>query len=203
MKGSLIWNLQRYSSLLILLYLLYVIGFIVNSEDQINFFTWSDFFLSFQSRIFTSLVCFLIVLHSFIGLWTVGTDYLTERTLGFLSKSLSKIAVLIQRTYLFTFIVLGIVYLIGVIVISTGFFLSAIPLAKDRSTKSALLLLKASVYYLPLLLTSSTYCFATSGILSTLTSLPPLSLDQFSLLNPEWLLCFGTPLQSDFFLIFI
>ena len=101
MKGSLIWNLQRYSSLLILLYLLYVIGFIVNSEDQINFFTWSDFFLSFQSRIFTSLVCFLIVLHSFIGLWTVGTDYLTERTLGFLSKSLSKIAVLIQRTYLF------------------------------------------------------------------------------------------------------
>lgn len=47
---------------------------------------------------------------------------------------------------------LGIVYLIGVIVISTGFFLSAIPLAKDRSTKSALLLLKASVYYLPLLL---------------------------------------------------
>ena len=47
---------------------------------------------------------------------------------------------------------LGIIYLIGVIVISTGFFLSAIPLAKDRSNKSALLLLKASVYYLPLLL---------------------------------------------------
>jgi succinate dehydrogenase / fumarate reductase membrane anchor subunit len=117
MKGSLIWNLQRYSSLLILLYLLYVIGFIVNSEDQINFFTWSDFFLSFQSRIFTSLVCFLIVLHSFIGLWTVGTDYLTERTLGFLSKSLSKIAVLIQQTYLFTFIVLGIVYLIVILYI--------------------------------------------------------------------------------------
>ena len=47
---------------------------------------------------------------------------------------------------------LGIIYLIGVIAISTGFFLSAIPLAKDRSNKSALLLLKASVYYLPLLL---------------------------------------------------
>ena len=47
---------------------------------------------------------------------------------------------------------LGVIYLIGVIIISTGFFLSAIPLARDRSNKSALLLLKASVYYLPLLL---------------------------------------------------
>ena len=47
---------------------------------------------------------------------------------------------------------LGTIYLIGVIIISCGFFLTAIPLAKDRSHKSALLLLKASVIYLPTLL---------------------------------------------------
>lgn len=47
---------------------------------------------------------------------------------------------------------LGTIYLIGVIIISCGFFLTAIPLAKDRSHKSALLLLKASVIYLPALL---------------------------------------------------
>ena len=47
---------------------------------------------------------------------------------------------------------LGIIYLIGVTIISFAFFLSAIPLAKDKSNKSALLLLKTSVFYLPALL---------------------------------------------------
>ena len=47
---------------------------------------------------------------------------------------------------------LGIIYLIGVTIITFIFFLSALPLAKDRSNKSALLLLKASVLYLPVLL---------------------------------------------------
>jgi len=47
---------------------------------------------------------------------------------------------------------LGSIYLIGVTIISCAFFLSAIPLAKDKSRKSALLLLKASVFYLPTLL---------------------------------------------------
>ncbi len=47
---------------------------------------------------------------------------------------------------------LGNIYLVGTIIISSAFFLSAIPLAKDKSRKSALLLLKASVFYLPALL---------------------------------------------------
>ena len=47
---------------------------------------------------------------------------------------------------------LGIIYLVGVTIITFIFFLSALPLAKDRSNKSALLLLKASVLYLPALL---------------------------------------------------
>ena len=47
---------------------------------------------------------------------------------------------------------LGIIYLVGVTIITFIFFMSALPLAKDRSNKSALLLLKASVLYLPVLL---------------------------------------------------
>ena len=47
---------------------------------------------------------------------------------------------------------LGTFYLIGVTFVSVGFFLSAIPMARDKSRKSALLLLKASVFYLPALL---------------------------------------------------
>ena len=117
MKGSMIWNLQRYSSLVILVYLVYVSSFIVTTQGPISFFDWTKFFLSFQTRFFTSIACIFMLLHAYIGLWTVGTDYLTERTLGFLNKSLSKIANLMRKMYLFAFVMLGIVYLVVILYI--------------------------------------------------------------------------------------
>ena len=111
MKGSLIWNLQRYSSLVILCYLIYIFSFIFFSENKINFFEWSEFFLSFQSSFFTSIVFLFLVLHAFIGLWTIGTDYLTERTLGFLNRALSERATLLRSLYFMTFGFLGFMYL--------------------------------------------------------------------------------------------
>ena len=95
MKGSVIWNLQRYSSLVVLSYVVYVMIFI----------------LSFQMRFLTSIVCVFILIHAFIGLWTVGTDYLTKRTLGFLSNPLSAMADMLRKAYLFLFVVLGLMYL--------------------------------------------------------------------------------------------
>jgi|TARA_B100001769_G_scaffold54844_1_gene39754 succinate dehydrogenase / fumarate reductase membrane anchor subunit len=109
MKGSMLWNLQRYSSLFILIYLVYLVGFIYSND--LDFFSWSDFFLSFEIRIISSLAFFLIILHAFIGLWTVGTDYLTNRTLGFLNKSLSEYANLFRKMYYFFFVLLGTIYL--------------------------------------------------------------------------------------------
>ena len=47
---------------------------------------------------------------------------------------------------------LGLFYMIGAFMITSAFFVSALPLARNRSDKSALLLLKASIFYLPSLL---------------------------------------------------
>ena len=47
---------------------------------------------------------------------------------------------------------MGIFYLLGVTIITCAFFISAIPLARNQTIKSALILLKASVFYLPALL---------------------------------------------------
>ena len=113
MKGSFIWYTQRYTSLIILSYLIYIFSFIFNNQD-INFFSWSDFFLSFQVRFFSSIVFLVIVLHAFIGLWTVGTDYLTKRTLGFLNVSLSRRADTLRYIYYLIFGLLGIVYLTAI-----------------------------------------------------------------------------------------
>jgi len=111
MKGSLIWKAQRYSSLIIFTYFLYVAYFIFSS-DIISFNNWSIFALSAQLKIATSLVFMLILLHSFIGLWTVGTDYLTTRTLGFLNESLAKRAKLLRNLYYFLFVSMGLLYLV-------------------------------------------------------------------------------------------
>jgi succinate dehydrogenase / fumarate reductase membrane anchor subunit len=115
MKGSIIWNLQRYSSLCILGYLIYLLVNIYSTN--LDFFSWSEFFLSFQTRLLSSLAFVLIIIHAFIGLWTVGTDYLTSRTLGFLNKSLSKYADVYRKMYYFIFVLLGAMYLTSVLYI--------------------------------------------------------------------------------------
>lgn len=116
MKGSLIWYAQRYSSILILIYVAYIFCFLF-SNGQISYFDWTMFILSFEMRVFTSLITLLIILHSFIGLWTVGTDYLTKRTLGFLNKSVATNANIIRNAYYFLFVVMGILYLMAILYI--------------------------------------------------------------------------------------
>ncbi|MDC0166216.1 succinate dehydrogenase, hydrophobic membrane anchor protein [Gammaproteobacteria bacterium] len=116
MKGSLIWYAQRYSSILILIYVAYVFYFLF-SNGQISYFDWTMFILSFEMRAFTSLISLLIILHSFIGLWTVGTDYLTKRTLGFLNKSFATNANIIRNVYYSLFVGLGALYLMVILYI--------------------------------------------------------------------------------------
>ena len=107
MKGSLIWYAQRYSSILILIYVAYIFYFLFSFNGQISYFDWTMFILSFEMRAFTSLISLLIILHSFIGLWTVGTDYLTKRTLGFISSGLGASANTLRKIYEYIFILLG------------------------------------------------------------------------------------------------
>ena len=116
MKGSLIWYAQRYSSILILIYVAYIFCFLF-SNGQISYFDWTMFILSFEMRAFTSLISLLIILHSFIGLWTVGTDYLTKRTLGFLNKSVATNANIIRNVYYSLFVGLGALYLMAILYI--------------------------------------------------------------------------------------
>ena len=110
MKGSLIWRAQRYSSLIIFTYFIYVACFIFSS-DIMSFDVWTNFALSPQLKIATSLIFMLLLLHAFIGLWTVGTDYLTTRTLGFLNGSLGRKAKLLRSLYYLLFVLMGLLYI--------------------------------------------------------------------------------------------
>ena len=88
--------------MIVLSYIFYVVTFVLRNE--LNFFSWSNFFLSFEIRFITTLVFLLIVTHAFIGLWTVGTDYLTNRTLGFLNKNLARRADFLRYVFFLSLI---------------------------------------------------------------------------------------------------
>ena len=91
MKGSTIWYLQRWSAVFIFIYITLVTSFIFFTQP-ITFDVWNTFTQSLIFKLSTSLTFLSILVHAYLGLWTIGTDYLTPRTLGFLSLNLSKIA---------------------------------------------------------------------------------------------------------------
>jgi len=114
-NGSLIWYLQRTSSLLVLTYTIWLFFSFFTLDG--TFLGWDLFTSSIIFKLFTTITIISIVVHAFIGLWTIGTDYLTSRTLGFLSYRLGNYADLIRNSYQILFLFLGLIFLIIVLII--------------------------------------------------------------------------------------
>jgi len=106
MSGASIWYLQRFSALLNLIYVLWLGSFFVFNE--ITFEVWSVFSSALMFKALTTLVIASIIIHSVVGLWTVGTDYLTPRTLGFVSGRLGGYANQFRVMYQLFFITLSV-----------------------------------------------------------------------------------------------
>ena len=106
MIGSTLFYVQRYSAVYLLAYTVWLVSFlIVNNPLEYN--SWSAFTNQIDFLVLTSLAAAVSIIHAFIGLWTIGTDYFTSRTLGFLSMSFSKYADIIRGAYTILFSLLG------------------------------------------------------------------------------------------------
>jgi len=101
--GKFIWYLQRYSAIYFLLFLGYMGS--IAFTDRFSFQFLSE---SLTFKLSLSFFIILACLHAFVGLWTIGTDYLTKRTLGFISPSLSSHADFFRKGFEFIFIFLGV-----------------------------------------------------------------------------------------------
>ena len=111
MKGSSLFYLHRLSALFMLGYTIWVLSFILYNQP-IEYSSWIFFTNQTLFQLSTSFAAFFILIHTFIGLWTVGTDYFTPRTLGFLHPTLARYADLIRSGYTFLFVALGILIVI-------------------------------------------------------------------------------------------
>ncbi|MDR3431724.1 MAG: succinate dehydrogenase membrane anchor subunit [Rouxiella aceris] len=68
------WLLLRAAAIVITLYILYIIGFVAMAQE-INFEVWHGFFASSITKVFTLLTLLSILVHAWIGMWQVLTDY--------------------------------------------------------------------------------------------------------------------------------
>ena len=73
------WLIQRVTSLVLLAYFLLIAYQLTGSVDYTS---WRVLFDQTWMKVFTLMAALSLVAHAWIGLWSVFTDYLTERMLG-------------------------------------------------------------------------------------------------------------------------
>lgn len=69
------WLLLRAAAMIMTLYVLYILGFIVMS-GHLTWDIWRGFFASSFTKVFTLLTLLSILIHGWIGMWQVLTDYI-------------------------------------------------------------------------------------------------------------------------------
>lgn len=107
------WLLQRATAVVLLAYFVFLAGFLVCTPD-LSYEAWKALFACNAMKIFSLLALFSLVAHAWIGLWSVSTDYLTERAIG--SKA-TAIRLLFQGGYTalaFVYLIWGVQILWGV-----------------------------------------------------------------------------------------
>jgi len=75
------WLFQRISAIVLLAFTLCVVSWLLLNPDM-DYQGWRAYMTSLPMRIFALLALLSIIVHAWIGLWMVSTDYLTTRLLG-------------------------------------------------------------------------------------------------------------------------
>ncbi len=98
--------LVRISAVVLTLYTLYMMIFFI-TVPELSYAVWVTFFSQLTTKVFTLLALFAVLIHAWIGLWQVFSDYIKEKALrGVLQGTV----ILVLLTYLLSgfFIVWGV-----------------------------------------------------------------------------------------------
>jgi len=75
------WMAQRVSAVLLAAYFLFLLGFWV-THPNLDYATWKALFSHTAMRIFSLLALGGLIVHAWVGMWTITTDYLTPMAIG-------------------------------------------------------------------------------------------------------------------------
>ncbi len=95
--------LQRVTAVILGLYSLYVLAFFLG--DNVSYEGLTAFFWSPAMQIFSTLSVLSVVAHGWIGMWTIGTDYLRPAHIGGAATSIRFVYQLICLLALFVYLI--------------------------------------------------------------------------------------------------
>ena len=75
------WLIQRVSAVIIASYSIFLLTWLVFNESELTFIQWQGFMSNTWMRIYSLLFVVSVAAHSWIGLWTVATDYFKSNVL--------------------------------------------------------------------------------------------------------------------------
>lgn len=106
------WLIQRVSAIVLTVYTLFLVIYLVLNPGM-TYEQWGGLFGQLWMRIFSLLALLSFITHAWIGLWSVITDYLTDRVLGSKGTALRLIVQGILAVVAVTYLVWGIEILWG------------------------------------------------------------------------------------------
>ncbi|WP_187487906.1 succinate dehydrogenase membrane anchor subunit [Duffyella gerundensis] len=92
------WLLLRASAILITLYIVYILGFILMA-DILTYDIWRGFFASSFTKVFTLLTLLSILVHGWIGMWQVLTDYVKSLSVRLIGQLVIVVVLLAYALY--------------------------------------------------------------------------------------------------------
>lgn len=106
------WLVQRVSAYILAAYFFVIVGFLICQHDA-GYTGWYAFMTCTAMRIFSLLALLALAGHAWIGMWTVLTDYITERQMGPKANVLRLLFQVGMAIFIFVYVVWGIQILWG------------------------------------------------------------------------------------------
>ena len=80
-SGVIDWVIQRISSIVISSYAIWMLLWMC-TVNQIDYHTWSALYSNVWMQVFSVITVLATCAHAWVGMWTIGSDYLTVRQFG-------------------------------------------------------------------------------------------------------------------------
>ncbi len=90
------WLIQRATAIVLALYTVFLVGYLM-LHTPLQYSDWHTLFTNNAMRVFSALALISLVYHTWVGLWTVITDYIHA---AYLRLTLITLVVLVLFGYL-------------------------------------------------------------------------------------------------------
>jgi succinate dehydrogenase / fumarate reductase membrane anchor subunit len=106
------WIIQRISAVILAIYTVFVLVYLV-THPGLGYEEWRWLFDQNWMRVFTVLALASTCAHAWIGMWTIGTDYIREHYFGAMANGVRFVYQVVCILILLTYLIWGVQILWG------------------------------------------------------------------------------------------